>query len=499
MKRAFQGARDGAPALGPTGWLRGPAVALMGVMAFCLAMLAPAQAAENPPAVQRYTLSNGMTLIVRPDHRAPTVVHMLWVRVGSMDEVDGASGIAHVLEHMMFKGTPDLAPGEFSRRVAALGGRENAFTTSDATAYHQQVAREHLEAVMRLEADRFERNRWDDDAFRKEIEVIKEERRQRVEESPRARMFEALNATMYLTSPYRRPVIGWMGDLVSLTPQEVREFRQRWYVPGNAAVVIAGDVEPERVRALAEALYGRIPAREVPARKPRDEVAQQGPRQLTYRARAEQALVALGWQTPQWAGPAAQDAGSQDALALTVLSAVLDGHGGSRLERSLVQGEGQPGGARLADSVGASYGLLGRGPQRFMLTAMPAAGVAPERVADALKAEVARIATEGVRADELQRVKTQWMASEVYKLDALFNQARELGQYWVQGWDVDAGDRLMAALMNVSAEQVQSVARRLFSDQRLTTGVLAPEAAAQPPAAAALPDAPKPSRTGTAG
>ncbi|WP_284308580.1 M16 family metallopeptidase, partial [Hydrogenophaga electricum] len=280
-------------------------------MAFCLAVLAPAQAAENPPAVQRYTLSNGMTLIVRPDHRAPTVVHMLWVRVGSMDEVDGASGIAHVLEHMMFKGTPDLAPGEFSRRVAALGGRENAFTTSDATAYHQQVAREHLEAVMRLEADRFERNRWDDDAFRKEIEVIKEERRQRVEESPRARMFEALNATMYLTSPYRRPVIGWMGDLVSLTPQEVREFRQRWYVPGNAAVVIAGDVEPERVRALAEALYGRIPAREVPARKPRDEVAQQGPRQLTYRARAEQALVALGWQTPQWAGPAAQDAGSQ--------------------------------------------------------------------------------------------------------------------------------------------------------------------------------------------
>ncbi|WP_284308234.1 M16 family metallopeptidase, partial [Hydrogenophaga electricum] len=195
----------------------------------------------------------------------------------------------------------------------------------------------------------------------------------------------------------------------------------------------------------------------------------------------------------------AQDAGSQDALALTVLSAVLDGHGGSRLERSLVQGEGQAGGARLADSVGASYGLLGRGPQRFMLTAVPAAGVAPERVADALKAEVARIATEGVRADELQRVKTQWMASEVYKLDALFNQARELGQYWVQGWDADAGDRLMAALMNVSAEQVQSVARRLFSDQRLTTGVLVPEGAAQPPAAAALPDAPKPSRTGTAG
>ncbi|MDO9203083.1 MAG: pitrilysin family protein, partial [Hydrogenophaga sp.] len=162
-----------------------------------------------------------MTLIVRPDRRAPTVAHMLWVRVGSMDEVDGTSGVAHALEHMLFKGTPSLKPGEFSRRMAALGGRENAFTSRDATAYHQQVPASKLEEVMRLEADRFANNQWDDDEFKREIEVIKEERRQRTEDSPRARLFEALNAAVFQASPYRRPIIGWMSDLDAMTPDDV--------------------------------------------------------------------------------------------------------------------------------------------------------------------------------------------------------------------------------------------------------------------------------------
>ncbi|MFM6986360.1 MAG: M16 family metallopeptidase [Hydrogenophaga sp.] len=426
------------------------------------------------PGPQRFTLSNGMTLIVQPDRRAPTVAHMLWVRVGAMDEVDGSSGVAHVLEHMMFKGTPDLAPGEFSRRVAALGGRENAFTSRDATAYHQQVGSQHLEAVMRLEADRFERNQWADDEFFRELEVVKEERRQRIEDAPRARFFEAFTATAFQTSPYRRPVIGWMSDIEALTPQDVRDFHARWYVPANAAVVIAGDVDVQQVRELAERIYGRIPARAVPPRKPRDEVPTQGPRRIEYRAATEQALVALSWQMPRLAAPDAQDAGSQDALALTVLAAVLDGYGVNRLDRALVQGVGR-GGQRLADSVGASYGLASRGPQTFSLTAVPAAGVAPEAVAAALQAEVARIAREGISAAELQRVKTQWLASETYKLDSVFAQARELGSHWINGWAVDASPRLMERLQAVSAAQVQSVAERLFGDDALTTGVLLPD------------------------
>ena len=446
---------------------------------------APAASAPSTQA-QRFTLANGMTLIVRPDRRAPTVVQMLWVRAGSMDEVDGTSGVAHVLEHMMFKGTPDLAPGEFSRRVAAMGGVDNAFTSRDATAYHQQVPARRLETAMQLEADRFARNQWPDEEFRREIEVIKEERRQRVEESPRARMFEALTAAVYQASPYRRPVIGWMNDIEAMTPDDARAFYRRWYVPANAALVIAGDVDVAQVRALAEKHFGAIPAgAAVPMRKPREEPEQAGPRRIEYRAVADQALVALAYKVPQWRGADVDNDTDRDALALTVLSAVLDGYDGARLDRALVQGVGT-GGKRIADSAGSSYGLMGRGPQLFMLSAVPARGVTPEMASAALKAEVARIAREGVQPAELQRVKTQWTAGEIYKLDSVANQARELGSYWINGMPLDTGERLIARLRGVTAEQVQSVAQRYFGDDQLTTGVLVPD----PSRRAAAPTAP---------
>lgn len=435
--------------------------------------------ASTAPRAESFTLSNGMTLIVQPDHRAPTVAHMLWVRVGSMDEVDGTTGVAHALEHMMFKGTPSVKPGEFSRKVAALGGRENAFTSRDVTAYHQQIPNHKLEAMMRLEADRFANNQWSDDEFAREIEVIKEERRQRTEESPRARMFEAMSAMVFQASPYRRPVVGWMSDLDAMTPQDARDFYQRWYTPTNAAVVIAGDVDVAQVHAMAERLYGPIRARPVPARKPRTEPPQQGPRQMEFRAATEQALVALAYQMPKLTDPQAGDTDSQDALALTVLSAVLDGYSGARLERALVQG-GEAG-PRLADSASASYGLMGRGPQLFYLTAVPAADVASSQVIEALKAQVRRIAQDGISEAELRRVKTQWTASEIYKLDSVFNQAQELGGYWANGMGLNAGDALMARLGEVTATQVQSVAQRLFSDEQLTTAVLVPDASKRQP------------------
>lgn len=438
----------------------------------------PAPNASSPvsqagSAARSFTLANGMTLIVRPDRRAPTVVHMLWVRVGSMDEVDGTSGVAHVLEHMMFKGTPDLAPGEFSRRVAALGGRENAFTSRDATAFHQQVPAERLEDMMKLEADRFARNQWDDQEFKREIEVIKEERRQRTEESPRARMYEALNAMVYQASPYRRPIVGWMSDLDAMTPDDARAFYRQWYSPANAAVVVAGDVDVDQVLSMAQKHYGAIPARAVPARKPREEPLQMGPRRMEYRAVAEQAVVALVYKTPRWQNDDSSE--SQDALALTVLAAVLDGYAGARLDRALVQGSGN-GGKRIADGASASFGLMGRGPQTFTLSAVPARGVSADMAAAALKTEVARIAREGVSDAELRRVKTQWTASEVYKLDSVVNQARELGSYWVNGMGLDTGERLMARLGAVTAAQVQAVAQRYFSDEQLNTAVLVPEA-----------------------
>jgi len=432
----------------------------------------PRPAAAATPLAQQFTLSNGMTLIVRPDRRAPTAVHMLWVRVGSLDEVDGTSGVAHVLEHMMFKGSALLKPGEFSQRVSALGGQLNAFTSRDNTAYHEQVPADRLEEVMRLGADRFATNQWSDDEFAREMSVIKEERRQRTEESPRARMFEAFNAMVWQANPYRRPVIGWMSDLDAMTPQDARDFHRRWYVPANAAVVITGDVDVQRVREWAERHYGRIPAGAVPARKPRVEPPQQGPRRLEFRGATDQALVTLAWHAPRYSGR--DDEASRDALALAVLSGLLDGYPGARLDRALVQGEGTAG-KRIADSVSAGFGLIGRGPQVFSLSAVPARGVTPEMAAAALKLEIERVARDGVSEAELQRVKTQWTASEVYKLDSIMGQAQELGTYWVNGLPVDAGERLIAQLRAVTAEQVRAVAGRYFTDRTLNTGVLLPE------------------------
>lgn len=426
--------------------------------------------AQNIPKIEQFTLSNGLTVIVKPDHRAPTAVHMLWVRVGSMDEVDGTTGVAHVLEHMMFKGTPSLKPGEFSRRVAALGGRENAFTTTDYTGFYQQIPAARLEDVMKLEADRFAHNQWSDEEFKKELEVVKEERRLRTEDSPRSLLNETLNATVFMTSPYRRPVVGWMSDLDALTPADARQFYQRWYIPANAAVVVAGDVDLARVRQLAQKYYGVIPARALPERKPRTEPVQAGLRRLDFKAPAEQAYVTLAFKVPELQSlenPQAQD---HDALALTVLSAVLDGYSGARLERALTQGSD-----RVADSADASNGLLGRGPQLFTLAGVPAQGKTAEQVGAALREQVALIARDGVSEAELNRVKTQWVATEVYKLDSVFNQARELGSNWAQGLPLDAGERLIDRLRAVTAQQVQAVAGKYFGDDQLTVAILRPQ------------------------
>ncbi len=430
--------------------------------------------AQNASEVARFTLSNGLTLIVKPDRRAPTAVHMLWVRVGAMDEVDGTSGVAHALEHMMFKGTANLAPGEFSRRVAALGGRENAFTSRDYTGFYQQIPSARLEDVMKLEAERFAGNQWADAEFTKEIEVVKEERRMRTEDSPRALLYEAMSATVFVASPYRRPIVGWMNDLDAMTASDVREFYRRWYVPANAAVVVAGDVDVAQVRQWAEKYYGAIAARELPARKPRLEPIQVGVRRIDVKAPADQAYVALAFKVPGLGAPglasSATGVADDDALALTVLAAVLDGYSGARLDRALTQGE-----TRVADSAGASNGLWGRGPQLFTLDGVPVKGKSAEQVEAALREQVARVARDGVSEAELNRVKTQWVASEVYKLDSVFNQARTLGSNWALGLPLDAGELLVQRLRRVSAEQVKAVAGKYFGDDQLTVAILRPQ------------------------
>lgn len=453
------------------------AAALPLLLAACASTTAGSSASAAAPdadAPRSFTLANGMTVLVQPDHRAPTVVHMLWVRAGALEDAPdaatrGGTGRAHLLEHLMFKGTEKLAPGEFSRRIAAMGGLENAFTSMDYTAYYQQLPAARLREAMELEADRFANARWPDDEFARELQVVIEERRMRVEDSPRARLREALHAAVFTRSPYHHPVVGWMDDLQHMTSAQAREFKERWYVPGNAAVVIAGDVEPQQALALATQIYGALPAASTPARAAPEEPPQQGLRRVELRAEAEQDFLILAWRVPQMRSLEASPE-NDDALALTVLAAVLDGYKGARLERALTQGSG-----RLADSVSASNGLIGRGPQLFTLAAVPAPGVERAQLEAALRGQLARIAREGVGAAELARVKTQWQAGRVYERDSVMGQAMELGSNWIYGLPLDAEERLIARLRAVTAAQVQRAAQHYFGDAQLTIAHLIAE------------------------
>ena len=432
--------------------------------------------AQTPPkntplahGIHVSTLDNGLTVVVKPDTKAPTAVHMLWVKVGSMDEVDGYTGIAHVLEHMMFKGTPSVPAGEFSKKVAALGGRENAFTDKDYTGYFQQIPSHQLERVMNLEADRFANNAWPDEEFLKELEVVKEERRMRTDDAPRSKLYEQLEAVQWLASPYRRPVIGWMEDLDAMTAQDARDFYHAWYAPNNAVLVVVGDVDVQKVQTWAQTYYGHLPRKVLPVRKPRTEPEQHGARRVTLKAPAEQAYVLLSWRVP---GLTALDdqPSNKEALALSVLSALLDGYEGARLDRSLTQGPGA-----LAQEVSSYYDFSGRGPQTFMLEAVPKAGVSLSQLEAQLKLQLQEIAKNGVSESELKRVKTQYVAQAVYKRDSIFNQAQEIGAFWARGLPLDTNDLLIEPLQKVSSSEVQAVAKKYFSDDTLNAAYLLPE------------------------
>jgi zinc protease len=293
----------------------------------------------------------------------------------------------------------------------------------------------------------------------------------RTEDDPRALMSEAMDATIYLAHPYRRPVVGWMSDLDALTAADARAFYQRWYTPENAVVVVAGDVDVDQVHSWAEQYYGSIAARAVPERKPREEPAQAGLRRMLFKAPAEQAYVVLAFKVPGLSADAlASTDGGSDALSLAVLAAVLDGFTGARLERALTQSANH-----VADGAGAQYGLAGRGPQLFTLLGVPSTGKTSAQVERALRAEVTRVARHGVTEAELQRVKTQWVAGEIYKRDSVFNQANALGMNWIHGFAPDSDERLIERLRAVTARQVQAAAARYFGDDALTVATLVPQ------------------------
>ncbi len=425
-------------------------------------LLASASVFANP---YEKTLPNGLHVIVKEDHRAPTVVHMVWYRTGAIDEVDGTSGLAHMLEHMMFKGTKKVGPGEFSRRVAALGGRENAFTSLDYTAYFQLVPKRALPEVMALEADRMANLKLDPKEFAQELKVVMEERRMRTEDNPQSLLFERLNSVAFQTHPYRRPVIGWMNDLENMTYRDTQDWYKRWYAPNNATLVVVGDVDHEALFRLAEKTYGVIKPHVLPERRPLAEPVQLGIKRLIVKAPAKLPYLAMAWKVPKL-----KDVDKdRDPYALQMLAAVLDGHDASRLAKNLVRGK------KIAQSAGAGYDATLRGESQFILDGQPAEGHTIEELEAALRAEIQSIQTDGVTEQELERVKTQTIAGQIYKRDSMMGQAMEIGALEVIGLGWRDIDRMLDKLRSVTAAEVQAVAKKYFKDDTLTVAVLDPQ------------------------
>ncbi len=415
--------------------------------------------------VQEHTLDNGMKILVKEDHRAPVVVSMVWYRAGSMDEVNGSTGVAHVLEHMMFKGTREVAPGEFSRIIARAGGRDNAFTTKDSTVYHEQLHKSQLLLALRLEADRMANLLLSEEQFAREIRVVMEERRLRTDDQPKALLYEVFMATAYQVHPYRTPVVGWMTDLESMRVEDARDWHRRWYAPNNATLVVVGDVSAAEVFAGAERQFGPIAARPLPLRKPQAEPAQRGVKRIGVKMPADQPYLAMGWHAPSL-----RDVNQDwEPYALEMLAAVLAGSDAARLEHELVRT------ARVAIAAGASYDGINRGPAMFIVDATPGPGKTVAELEQALREQIRGIVEHGVSEEELRRVKAQVRAGLVFDLDSMFSQARQIGALDNAGLPFDSLDLLARKLTEVTAAQVQEMARKYLVDENLTLAVLDPQ------------------------
>ena len=423
---------------------------------------------KTDEAVRSYMLPNGMKVLVIENDRAPVVVSQVWYKVGASYEHDGITGISHVLEHMMFKGTEKHPAGTFSEIVAANGGEENAFTGQDYTAYFQRIANDRLELCLELEADRMRNLIFEEKEFLKEIEVVKEERRLRTDDKPTALTYERFNAVAYTNSPYRRPVIGWMEDLDTLSIKDAREWYKTWYSPNNATLVVAGDVNAGEVYRLAKQYFGQLPTSKIPELKARREARQYGTQRVTVEVPAKIPYIVMGYKVPVLSRNKEDQAENWEMYALEVLAGVLDGGNSARLSNNLVRGQ------QIANSASASYGMSARHDTLFVLSAVPNNEVAIEVLEFALREEVNTIKTQLPDEKELDRVKAQVVAAQVYQQDSIFYQAMEVGMLDTIGLPWQIKDDYVKNILSVTAEQIQQVANKYLTDERLTVAVLDP-------------------------
>ncbi len=407
---------------------------------------------------------NGMKVIVHEDHRAPVAISQVWYQVGSAQEHSGITGVSHVLEHMMFKGTEKYPSGTFSTTLAEIGARDNAFTGRDYTGYYQLMGNSHLEVSFDLESDRMLNLILAPEDFASELEVVKEERRLRTDDNPNAYTYEQLYATAFVNSPYHHPIIGWMNDLDNLSLEDLQVWYDRWYTPNNATLVVVGDVVPEDVFALAKKYFAHLKSRPIKASKPRLEHPQTGTRRVIVKKVAKLPYLLLGYKVPSLA-TAEQD---WEPYALSVLAGILDGGRSARLSKRLLRER------ELVAGVGAGFHIYARYPTLFLFDATPAAGHSVEEVEQALYTEIKQLQDELVDKKELARVKAQVIASEVYQQDSVQRQASVIGSLETigLGWQVmnEYSDRINA----ITAEQVQEVARKYLVEDGLTVSILDP-------------------------
>jgi zinc protease len=415
--------------------------------------------------IQEHKLANGLKIVVQEDHRSPVLVSQIWYRAGSMDEVNGDTGVAHALEHMMFKGTKKVPAGQFSRIIAAAGGKDNAFTSRDYTVFYQQLDKSRLDLSMKLESDRMQNLQISDAEFAKEIRVVKEERRWRTDDKPQAVVGEQFNAIAYQEHPYGRPVIGWMNDLEQMTAEDARNWYHTWYAPNNATLVVVGDVDPKQVFAMAEKYFGPLKAHKLPVRKNQIEPEQKGERRIVVKVPAKLPYLLMGYPAPSL-----RDAEHDwEPYALTILTGVLDGNTASRLNSDLVRRD------RLAVDVDADYDITNRGPSMIEFDATPSEGTSIEDLELAMRSEIDNIKQNGITPDELQRVKAQVIAADVYERDSMFNQALKIGTYESVGLSWRDLAQYTKKLQAVTAEQVQQVAQKYLDEDKLTIATLDPQ------------------------
>ncbi|MBM3518958.1 MAG: insulinase family protein [Alphaproteobacteria bacterium] len=430
--------------------------------------LGPAHAGLFSP--ETTTLANGLRIVVIPDHRAPVVTHMVWYLAGAADDPPGRSGIAHFLEHLMFKGTPSTPPGEFSRLVARHGGRENAFTSLDYTAYYQTVAVAQLEMVMRLEADRMANLRITAEQVNTEREVILEERRARSDNDPRALFAEQVGAALYLAHPYGRPVIGWEHEIRVLSEDDALAFYRSRYAPNNAILIVAGDVTLAQVLPLAERHYGAVPARAIATRERPSEPPQRAAR------RVEMIDGQVG--RPSWGRsylvPGRAEAGAASVLAVTVLADILGGGTTSRLYRALVVEE------RLAAHAGSYYLYPRLDYGEFNVYATPTADDGVAAIEAAVDRVIAALVRDGVTEVELERAKTGLIAAGTYARDDIEGAARLFGSALAAGVSIAEIEAWQERVREVTADAVIAAARTVLVPAHSVTGVLSPVAAAEP-------------------